>query len=443
MPSGLNKALFRNLTGVELDQILREVPKPSHIKALLDKELETGYPDKILFLGQTSEGPLYITQEDLTSHFHILGAPNQGKSKLITAIIEQLVYQGYGVCFLDPTDNGDTMYNILKWCIKVGFEKVCLIDPHDKAFKIPTILPTHNLMETVRILFNQDDWRTPRIQRFLPSLFYALRRAEMSLAELRFFITREAYAFERHVILEHIPSKNWRRADLEAVFLKQMNFTPFESTINRLVPFLESYMAMMFGLTEPAQCIDFHKMVRDGWLILCNLDHKNIGMNFDVTHQRLIGTAVINELFAAVSHMQTGNEIREENKKKGDWKGKYNIVIDEVGDYATENLVTIMDKKRKSGIRLFMAHQRFNQLPPHISNAVESAGIKALFFTKLPEDRMSNGDEQIVEVYIPNIESEHLFNPAAGIEQEENQRVKPLLAPGVRFKADELGNLRF
>src|ERR1019366_1215455 len=207
----LDDDLYRMKRGRSLKDI-----KPPTLEAEFEKWQKkqfSHYPEKIHNLGTDSEGiPIYLTQEDRNdTHIHILGRPGQGKSKLLAKLITDDLRFGYGACLLDPSDNGDTMNKILGWCIKNRFEKVCIIDPHDiKLDKegrenktVPNIAPTHNLMETVRILFNNQDYETPRIQRYLPSVFAALRKAKCTIAELKYFTLPDdpKYTYVRNLIL--------------------------------------------------------------------------------------------------------------------------------------------------------------------------------------------------------------------------------------------------
>lgn len=367
---------FKKAMGYDPDK----PPKPriEDIRKRIESQDRTKYP--LRQLGLSADGPVYLSEEQRESHIHILGSPGQGKSKFLELLIRQDIKRGYGACLLDPSDNGDTMYKVLRWCIKEGFEKVCVIEPHDRRIAIPAIAPKHNLMETVRILFDTRSFsETPRIQKYLPAVFYALDKAEMTLAELVNFTDQKhpVYAHRRGKMLEALHPLDRRRIDLQEVFRTRHLFTSeFESTVRRMEPFLERTMTLMFGMREG---IDFTKMITEGWLILCNLDYQGVTPDFSNEHQRLIGTTVINELFSAIGRLRARG-----------WKGVYYLYIDEVGDYATRNLSTILDKKRKSGLRLTVAHQRFAQLEDrYVADAIMTgARIKVMFQTANADDRL-------------------------------------------------------
>src|ERR1019366_10487656 len=125
------------------------------------------------------------------------------------------------------------------------------------------------------------DYETPRIQRYLPSVFAALRKAKCTIAELKYFTLPDdpKYTYVRNLILSKMHVDDERRKDLTSVFRTRTIFEKqFESTVNRMQPFREIRMQLMFGMTEG---IDFIKLIRDGWLILCNLDWKGVSPEFE------------------------------------------------------------------------------------------------------------------------------------------------------------------
>ena len=153
-------------------------------------------------LGWTSDGEMLLSEEARESHIHILGAPGEGKSKFIEMLVEHDIRQGYGALVLDPSDNGDTIYKILKYCCKHGHEKVILIDPnHTQEFgRVATINPIHykapanvcvgNIEDTVRILWGSRLGETARIDKYLPAILRALHASESTLHDALYFTDR-------------------------------------------------------------------------------------------------------------------------------------------------------------------------------------------------------------------------------------------------------------
>jgi hypothetical protein len=385
----LEKPLFRKLTGKNLDDL--RLPALDDVNRKLEAELLTRHP--LRDLGHTQAGQTFLTEEDRESHIHILGSPGEGKSKFLEHLIRQDIQRGYGACLLDPSDNGDTAYKILRHCAKIGFEKVCLIDPHhryknvlDVPEVVPVINPLHegapssavigDMMDTIRTLWGTKDFaETARIQKYLPAVFYTLHKARMTLHESLYFTdhSNPTYTRRRMEMLDALHPLDRHRVTLEEVFRTRTFYSnEFSSSIRRIEPFLEDTMKLIFGGKTG---INFGKMVTEGWLILCNLDPQGI---FGQEHQRLIGTSIINEITYAI------HRLREHA-----WKGVYYLYIDEVGDYATPKLAYLLDKKRKSGLRVTLAHQGFDQIGDSqvLSSVYRSTKTKVLFNTKDPSDQ--------------------------------------------------------
>jgi hypothetical protein len=381
----LGEILFRKITGKSPKDF--RTPTLEDVRKEAVNRLQSRYP--LRELGTSQDGREWFTEEDREAHIHILGSPGEGKSKFLEHLIRQDIQRGYGACLLDPSDNGDTAYKILRYCAKIGFEKVCLIDPHHRYgyfSVVPCINPLHegappsavvgDMMDTVRTLWGTKDFaETARIQKYLPAVIHALHKGGYTLHESIFFTdhSNRYYTSRRMEMLDKLHPADHRRITLEEVFKSRAFYmNEFASTIRRIEPFLEDTMKLIFGGKD---VIPFEKMISEGWLILLNLDPQGI---FGQEHQRLIGTVIINEITHAI------HRLREHG-----WRGVYYLYIDEVGDYATPKLAYLLDKKRKSGLRVTLAHQGFDQIGDGqvLSSIYRSTKTKVLFNTKDPTDQ--------------------------------------------------------
>lgn len=330
---------------------------------------------------------MWLSEEERENHLHILGTTGEGKSRFIEHLIREDINRGNGVCLLDPTDRAETAYNILRYCASIGFEKVALIDPftihthnrisciqpfnYKKTYRSATVA---NVLDTVRILFQtKDAAETPRIQRYMSAMLNVLWRAEMTLHESIYFTEYKHFTPQRKEILAHSDPNDRHRLALEEVFETYYRFnSEFSSTVRRLEPFFDSTLDLMFGADKG---VDFMKMITEGWVILVNLYS---GLGVEPIHTRLIGTTVINELIFALDRL----------RNRG-WKGVYYLYIDEAGRYANRNLADLLAYKRKSGLRVTVAHQYFRQFEDGtVLDAVKNlTKIKVMFNTPNPTDR--------------------------------------------------------
>lgn len=357
------------------------------------KGLRTKYPLRILGHGQTT---LTMTEEE-RPHAHFIGTTGEGKSKFLEYLIREDIRRGFGVCLIDPTTGAKTAYDVLKWCCANKIEKVCLIDPHrrweDK--KIAGINPflyrrekdgsitnsqklgktsVDSVVDTLRILFQtKDPAQTSFINRYLPAVLTCLYNAQAPLSEALYF-TNQIYINQRREIFSYTDPRNPYRLDLEEAFRNPRQFEHLQTTINRLKAFFQDPLALMFGVDKG---IDFMKMVRDGWVILVNLDSS---LDLDVMDARLLGTMVINQILVAMDRLF----YKKDNKGT-----RYYLYIDEAGEYATRKLARTFALKGKTGLRVTIGHQYFGQFEDKfVVDAINGlTKFKAMFDLPGREDR--------------------------------------------------------
>lgn len=329
-----------------------------------------------------------LSEEERESHLHILGTTGEGKSKLIEHLIRGDIQQGNGVCFLDPTDRAETAYNVLRYCASIGFEKVVLIDPHlaRSHNRVPCIQPFHykrykdatvsNLMETMRVLFDMKDMaHFSFIQQYLPTLFRVLWNAEATTHEAKYFTNygNPQYRAKRAEILACSDPQDDDRLTIEEAFSSPSRFVDFGSTARRLLPLFHPQLDLILGSDTG---MNYPKLISEGWVILVNLYS---GFGFEPIHTRLLGTTVINELIFALDRL----------RNKG-WRGVHYLYIDEAGRYANRNLADLLAYKRKSGLRVTVAHQYFKQFEDAlVLDAVKQlCKYKIMFDVPNPADRL-------------------------------------------------------
>lgn len=383
--------LFRMRIGKTFAEATR-IPTPENVISQKLKEHHTRLP--LRKLGWASDGLVTLAEEERT-HTHILGLPGYGKSKflelLIRGDIDNLVAgrSKAGLCLIDSSDFGNTYYKILKYCAKVGYEKVCLIDPNDflaEGFgKFPTINPIWPeaprpvvmgaVLEMMRILWDGGDFsQTAKIQQYLTAIVALLHQSKSTLYDAKYFFSRknDFYNQRRNALLDRIPNRQFNNAaiTISDLFDKTKNEYLFSqdigSTVRRLEPLFVEPLDLMIAST--ASPLNFKKMIAEGWVVLCNLDPDI----WDIPQARFLGTLIISEIIhASYRLVQAGR------------RAPYQLYIDEVGRYATQTLADLMNYKRTSGIKLTMAHQDFTQIKhPEVLAAIRNAGIKVLFYTE-------------------------------------------------------------
>ncbi|HZT35328.1 MAG TPA: hypothetical protein VFA15_05385, partial [Nitrososphaera sp.] len=240
---------FKDLHKKTLDEAF-QIPTTEQSLEELRQRLKSGKP--LRKLGSSQEaGNLKLSEQDRQSHIHILGTTREGKSKFLEMLLTQDMGR-FGATLLDPSDNGATCYSVMKWAMKKGFEKVCLIDPHDANIAIPSINPlrwrgaaacesvVQNIMESIRLLWGQTSFSdTPRIETYLKAVLAVLYMNKATLPDGVCFLVKQDGQSDRQrrKLFDNLPHYDVYRKTLEEVFNtsgQQLFLGEFKPSIRRL-----------------------------------------------------------------------------------------------------------------------------------------------------------------------------------------------------------------
>lgn len=368
---------FKALTGKSYDDAVKR-KRRSYTESLdvIWKRGKTNYDLRLL---GTGEKEIWISEEERSANFHILGEPEQGKSKFLEYHIRKDIDMGNGLCLLDPSDGGDTCRKILRYCAKKGVEKVVYISPDtlSKYGKIACLKPLQSkavkqsadgVMEALNILFNSKSTDTPRIRKNLSALLRLLAKNNLTIKESELFADYQdlkRFAF----IKDDRDSRTLK--NVFRTYYTWENY--FSSTINRLDAFWQEPLSLMCGADTG---IDFTKMISDGWVVLVNLYPTQ---NFTVENTQLLGVLIISQIIQAIDNLNSWG-----------WNGVHYLYIDEAGRFATPQIDNVLSYKRKSGLRLMLAHHYFEQFEDKkVMHAIkQGARIKVMFNTSSYQDRL-------------------------------------------------------
>jgi hypothetical protein len=92
-----------------------------------------------------------------------------------------------------------------------------------------------------------------------------------------------------------------------------------------------------------------------------------------------LGVLVLAQLVQAIDILYNHN-----------WKGNHYLYIDEAGSFVTPQIDQMLSKKRKSGMRLILAHHFNSQIENKriFDSVTNNARIKIMFNTPNPDDRL-------------------------------------------------------
>ncbi len=370
---------FKIITGQDLDSFTR-LPDPEESFNYIIKNESSAYPLRLL---GTGEKDVYVSEEERYLNFHIMGAPGEGKSRFLEYNIRKDIDMGNGLCLLDPSDSGDTVNHVLSYCESIGHKKVILIDPRtvtrDRIPIINPLNPKHSkssvegVMESLSILFGTSATDTPRIQRYLPALLRILTKTNLTIAETIHFANFWTGQGYREAIFDKIYGSPSDVHTLRDVLKNEPTFQNyFSSTINRLNTLWQEPLSLILGSRNG---VDFHDAVSKGWVILVNLSPYMLSS----TDARFLGILIISQIIQAVDTLSNNG-----------WKGIYYLYMDEAGRFSTPQIDDVLTQKRKSGLRLVLAHHGFDQFEnKRLMNAIlNGARIKLMFDTPNYDDRV-------------------------------------------------------
>jgi hypothetical protein len=202
------------------------------VEELQIKQLRSQYPLREVGVGQER---IFLSEEERT-HTHIIGTTQEGKSYLLLQLMIGDVKAGNGLCFLDPSDNADTMYKFLAYLASINFKKVIVIDPlHSDPKLFDKVAPLNpflhnkqtavaNILDTLRVLYQQRDWsQTPIIRRYLKAIISVMWEAGCTLSDAVYF-TEPKYRKQRDEILECSKEDDRQRLMLESAFYNKALF---------------------------------------------------------------------------------------------------------------------------------------------------------------------------------------------------------------------------
>lgn len=393
--------LDRLILGKTFDDYLRPVPGYDNIIEGYTKTLMSNHPVRLL--GYSTEGEVWLSEEDRESHIEIIGTTGEGKSKFLEMMVSKDIdslmkgKSKSGLCFIDSSDNGNTMKKVLKFCCKKKFEKVLVIDPHhirhqdygfvvpinpfgklkefdgETRYNTPTEAIQAHVAESIRINWESQFQTEAIISEYMPYVIQALHGANATLADSEAFVHRHLKDKRARIIAA---CDNYHVNEIFAkIYKNEREYDKFGSTRRRFDPYRHSVLQATFGSTKG---VDFRKLITDGWVILVNLYDQGL---FEEKHQRLLGTHILNEIIMAMSRIK---------EHSPDHSVPYYIYIDEFSQYATEKIADMLYRSRQSGLRLNLAHQDFEQISnKKVLAAVRGqAKTKIAFYLTHPKDRM-------------------------------------------------------
>lgn len=329
-------------------------------------------PEKGLILGKSiyrgTEKLVRIKEDDMRRHIYIIGKSGTGKSTLLENMILQDIYEGRGLCFIDP--HGDAIESILKKIPKNKAEDVILFDPGDieRPMGLNIFEYKHEfqkeflIQEMINILYKLYD--PGKVGIMGPRFEHWFRNAALTLMSYpeggtfievpKLFIDEEFRNERIKYVTDPLVLDFWKREWAQtADFHKSEVLGWF---IGKFGAFMTDRI-MRGVLGQPKSSFDLREIMDQGKILLVNLSKGKIGE----LNSYLLGMIFVAKIqAAAMSRVDTPEHLRRD----------FHLYVDEFQNFSTDSFATILSEARKYHLCLVTANQYIEQLDEKVRDAV-------------------------------------------------------------------------
>ncbi len=314
---------------------------------------------------RSQKTPVYISEEDRSRHFYVVGKSGSGKSALLSFMARQDAINGNGFCLIDP--HGDLVEDVLKYVPKHRVKDVIIFNPGDRERPMALNMlevktdeqkdrASLDAMEIFIKLFGNEIFG-PRIQHYFRNGCLTLMDDEEEGATLidipRLFIDDEFQKRKVAKCKNTVVRQFWENEMAKTGDREKQEMIPYFTS--KFGPFITN-TTMRNIIGQPKSAFNIREIMDSGKILLVNLSKGLIG---DVNAQ-LLGLVVVNKIsMAAMSRA----DIPEEERRP------FYLYVDEFQNFATDAFADILSEARKYKLALIMAHQYIAQLAEGSSQA--------------------------------------------------------------------------
>jgi hypothetical protein len=345
-------------------------------------------------------------RDDRRRHSYILGQTGTGKSWLMKRMILQDIYNGDGVCFIDP--HGQAAEDILELIPPERAEDVIYFNAGD--FERPfglNIMEFYNEQHKHQIvnsfiallirLFDPHNqgYVGPAMQQAVRnSMLTAMSKEGSTLIEVVRMLQDEEWVMSYWLpqVKDELVKRYW--TDQVAKTDKKTKSESLTYFISKFDKFTTN-LAVRNIIGQSKSSFDFRDVMDNQKILIINLSKGSIGED----NMSFIGLLLVQKMLAAA--------LSRENMPEKDRKDFF-FYADEFQNFATEEFSSILSEARKYRLDLTVAHQYIGQLPEDIRNAV-FGNVGSLFIA-----RCSAEDAKFLETqFEPYIKATDMVNQGA------------------------------
>jgi len=341
-----------------------------------------------------------LSQDNLVTHLHGIGATRSGKSKWLEWFCRGLLRQDLGFTLIDP--QGELAEALVSYFAYLRPRKpIIYFDPSRTDYLIPFNPFYHpeeshaerpvrvdKQMQAILRVWGADSVEdTPRLARVLRCCLHLFSTGEITLNELHPLLfyeydKRRKYAAQ---LIEHSPAVRRELEDLSEYSRKREFDTQIESTRNRLTPFVHfPQLKRIMSVSESR--LDFKQVVEEDAIVIANLRQSE---RLSEENGRLLGTLMIHQLWQAM-----------QDRPKPPERPHF-LLVDEFQKFLTPDMRDILDRGAGKGLHLGLFHQHLSQLREQdrwtYDSVMGNAKTKLVFGGLSREDALTMVDEIFVD----------------------------------------------
>lgn len=341
-----------------------------------------------------------LRSQDRRRHSYVIGKTGTGKSSMLKNMIIGDIYEGNGICVIDP--HGDMIEDIIKSVPPQRVNDVILFDPADMEFPIGLNLlhltdPSQKdivadgIIEIFKRHFGTS-WG-PRLQYILLNCVLTLLECQnvSLLAITRMLVDHNYRKFLLKQVKDPVLLTFWEN-EYEGIVKNPKMLAEVISPIqNKVGRFISSPMIRNI-VGQVTSTIKIDEIMNNRKILLINLSQGKIGQE----NSSLLGGMLVTKIFS--SAMERVNIPEHERQD-------FYLYVDEFQNFTTETFAKILSEARKYGLSLTVAHQYVDQLQEEISDAIFGNIGTMINFAVGPKDAQTLEKE-----YRPYLDYEDLVN---------------------------------
>ncbi len=312
--------------------------------------------------------PICYKREDRRRHAYVVGQTGSGKSWLLVRMMIQDIYNGDGICFMDP--HGSTAEMLLDRIPHERVEDVIYFNAADYerpiGFNIMEFhseeekhLIVNSFLDLMKKMFdpNNQGMTGPIFERAIRNtMLTAMSEEGSTLLEVLRILTDEDWVKEKWIpiIKDDLVKRYWTdQMAKTSDFHKSETLGYITSKLDRFV----TNKSIRNIIAQSKSSFNLREAMDSGKIIVINLAKGLIG-DFNA---QFLGLLIMPKIVAAALSRE---DVPEEQRRD------FFLFVDEFQNFATDEFASILSEARKYRLNLTVANQYIAQLPEDVKGAV-------------------------------------------------------------------------